>query len=165
MRLVFPNPGLDDRILSHEDLDRMEKEEDGDRPKWDNKGQYILTCVGFCIGIGNVWRFPYLCQTHGGGKLTSKRERETFGFRSVFQIMVWIETCFWVFLYLSNKIFLEGLEGLCICLHKVVSALCAQSNVISLQTHYRYRTHRQINLTTCKINEGRSPNCYTQALY
>uniref|UniRef100_A0A8C2WPV5 Transporter n=1 Tax=Cyclopterus lumpus TaxID=8103 RepID=A0A8C2WPV5_CYCLU len=44
----------------------MEKEE-GDRPKWDNKTQYMLTCVGFCIGIGNVWRFPYLCQTHGGG--------------------------------------------------------------------------------------------------
>ncbi|KAA8586185.1 hypothetical protein FQN60_007754, partial [Etheostoma spectabile] len=58
---------LDDRIPSYEDLDRMEKEEAGDRPKWDNKAQYILTCVGFCIGIGNVWRFPYLCQSHRGG--------------------------------------------------------------------------------------------------
>uniref|UniRef100_A0A8C9XBB3 Transporter n=1 Tax=Sander lucioperca TaxID=283035 RepID=A0A8C9XBB3_SANLU len=67
MRLVLPNPGLEDRIPSYEDLDRMEKEEAGDRPKWDNKAQYILTCVGFCIGIGNVWRFPYLCQSHGGG--------------------------------------------------------------------------------------------------
>ncbi|KAE8282199.1 Sodium-dependent neutral amino acid transporter B(0)AT1 [Larimichthys crocea] len=67
MRLVLPNPGLDERILSYEDLERMEKEEAGDRPKWDNKAQYILTCVGFCIGIGNVWRFPYLCQSHGGG--------------------------------------------------------------------------------------------------
>uniref|UniRef100_A0A8C9YUF3 Transporter n=1 Tax=Sander lucioperca TaxID=283035 RepID=A0A8C9YUF3_SANLU len=67
MRLVLPNPGLDDRIPSYEDLDRMEKEEAGDRPKWDNKAQYILTCVGLCIGIGNVWRFPYLCQSHGGG--------------------------------------------------------------------------------------------------
>uniref|UniRef100_A0A665TH22 Transporter n=1 Tax=Echeneis naucrates TaxID=173247 RepID=A0A665TH22_ECHNA len=37
------------------------------RPKWENKAQYILTCVGFCIGLGNVWRFPYLCQSHGGG--------------------------------------------------------------------------------------------------
>nr|XP_020441987.1 sodium-dependent neutral amino acid transporter B(0)AT1-like [Monopterus albus] len=67
MRGVLPNPGLDHRIPNHEDLDRMEKEESGDRPKWDNKAQYILTCVGFCIGIGNVWRFPYLCQSHGGG--------------------------------------------------------------------------------------------------
>ncbi|XP_068431398.1 sodium-dependent neutral amino acid transporter B(0)AT1-like [Clinocottus analis] len=67
MRLVLPNPGLDDRIPSHEDLDRMEKEEAGDRPKWDNKAQYMLTCVGCCIGIGIVWRFPYLCQSHGGG--------------------------------------------------------------------------------------------------
>uniref|UniRef100_A0AAX7UKH8 Transporter n=1 Tax=Astatotilapia calliptera TaxID=8154 RepID=A0AAX7UKH8_ASTCA len=41
--------------------------EAADRPKWDNKAQYILTCVGFCIGLGNVWRFPYLCQSHGGG--------------------------------------------------------------------------------------------------
>ncbi|RVE66385.1 hypothetical protein OJAV_G00106980 [Oryzias javanicus] len=49
------------------DLEKMDKEEAGDRPKWDNKAQYILTCVGFCIGIGNVWRFPYLCQSHGGG--------------------------------------------------------------------------------------------------
>ncbi|XP_036948236.1 sodium-dependent neutral amino acid transporter B(0)AT1-like [Acanthopagrus latus] len=67
MRLVLPNPGLDVRIPNHEDLERMEKEEAGDRPKWDNKAQYILTCVGFCIGLGNVWRFPYLCQSHGGG--------------------------------------------------------------------------------------------------
>ncbi|XP_047460103.1 sodium-dependent neutral amino acid transporter B(0)AT1-like isoform X2 [Mugil cephalus] len=67
MRLVLPNPGLDLRIPRHEDLERMEKEEDADRPKWDNKAQYILTCVGFCIGLGNVWRFPYLCQSHGGG--------------------------------------------------------------------------------------------------
>ncbi|XP_077453975.1 solute carrier family 6 member 19b [Stigmatopora argus] len=67
MKLTLPNPGLDDRILSHQQLDKLEKEEAGDRPKWENKTQYMLTCVGFCVGLGNVWRFPYLCQSHGGG--------------------------------------------------------------------------------------------------
>ncbi|XP_047240048.1 sodium-dependent neutral amino acid transporter B(0)AT1-like isoform X3 [Girardinichthys multiradiatus] len=67
MRLLLPNPGLELRIPNYDELEKMEKEKVEGRPHWDNKAQYILTCVGFCIGLGNVWRFPYLCQSHGGG--------------------------------------------------------------------------------------------------
>ncbi|XP_027799711.1 sodium-dependent neutral amino acid transporter B(0)AT1 [Marmota flaviventris] len=67
VRLVLPNPGLEDRIPSLDELESIEKKEASSRPQWDNKTQYMLTCVGFCVGLGNVWRFPYLCQSHGGG--------------------------------------------------------------------------------------------------
>ncbi|KAG7250677.1 hypothetical protein CRUP_034613, partial [Coryphaenoides rupestris] len=40
-------------------------DEDG-RPSWNNKLEYILAQVGFSVGLGNVWRFPYLCQKNGG---------------------------------------------------------------------------------------------------
>ncbi|XP_029015558.1 sodium-dependent neutral amino acid transporter B(0)AT2 isoform X2 [Betta splendens] len=38
-----------------------------DRPAWDSKVQYVLAQVGFSVGLGNVWRFPYLCHQNGGG--------------------------------------------------------------------------------------------------
>uniref|UniRef100_A0A8C7R175 Transporter n=2 Tax=Oncorhynchus mykiss TaxID=8022 RepID=A0A8C7R175_ONCMY len=42
-------------------------EDDAARPAWNSKLQYILAQVGFSVGLGNVWRFPYLCQKNGGG--------------------------------------------------------------------------------------------------
>ncbi|GCC19407.1 hypothetical protein chiPu_0018362 [Chiloscyllium punctatum] len=41
--------------------------ENDDRPVWNNKLQYILAQIGYSVGLGNVWRFPYLCQKNGGG--------------------------------------------------------------------------------------------------
>ncbi|KAK7886161.1 hypothetical protein WMY93_025782 [Mugilogobius chulae] len=37
------------------------------RDKWANKTEFILAMAGEIIGLGNVWRFPYLCYRNGGG--------------------------------------------------------------------------------------------------
>ncbi|XP_056462445.1 sodium-dependent neutral amino acid transporter SLC6A17-like [Gadus chalcogrammus] len=46
---------------------QIELPEGDGRPAWNSKLQYILAQVGFSVGLGNVWRFPYLCQKNGGG--------------------------------------------------------------------------------------------------
>ena len=45
------------------------EEKMADRGQWGNKIEFILSVAGEIIGLGNVWRFPYLCYKNGGGEL------------------------------------------------------------------------------------------------
>lgn len=49
------------------DVEEASDDAEEERPAWNSKLQYILAQVGFSVGLGNVWRFPYLCQKNGGG--------------------------------------------------------------------------------------------------
>ena len=37
------------------------------REQWDNRTAFILAAIGSAIGLGNLWRFPYVCFQNGGG--------------------------------------------------------------------------------------------------
>jgi len=61
--------GVDAAPVQYEDAAPVQSTGDDtmrEAEKFDHPAEYWLACIGYAVGFGNIWRFPYMAYTMGG---------------------------------------------------------------------------------------------------
>lgn len=59
---------FEEKKIQANDDSVLEQSDEPNRGNWGSPVQFILACIGYAVGLGNVWRFPHLVYRNGGGK-------------------------------------------------------------------------------------------------
>ncbi|XP_069985298.1 sodium-dependent nutrient amino acid transporter 1 isoform X2 [Penaeus vannamei] len=68
------NPGFENDEKKSKSEAKVEMEmtspeasEEPSRDQWSNPIEFLLSCIAMSVGLGNVWRFPFVALENGGG--------------------------------------------------------------------------------------------------
>lgn len=42
-------------------------ESENSRGNWGNGLEFLFSCIAMSVGLGNLWRFPFIAYSNGGG--------------------------------------------------------------------------------------------------
>lgn len=57
----------EEKPIEVKDVKEEKKKPQQDRDSWGKGIEFLLSCIAMSVGLGNIWRFPFIALENGGG--------------------------------------------------------------------------------------------------